>query len=123
MIVDLLTAFSFSLPERGRRKTRKGDIFTSIRRRFSKGRSISMLPPSSGPAAANDTNNSDPYGRSVSADRQSLGSTANNTLGVNSTRSSASELSGLSGQSTTTFIHENSTLVVECNENRVKKYA
>jgi len=65
----------------------------------------------------------DLFNRSVSVDRKSLNSTNQlSTHGLSSARSSASELSGLSSYSTTTFIHENSTLVIECVENRVRKY-
>jgi len=65
----------------------------------------------------------DLFSRSVSVDRKSLNSANQlSALGMSSARSSASELSGLSSYSTTTFIHENSTLVIECSENRVKKY-
>jgi hypothetical protein len=104
--------------ERGRRRTRRGDIFTSIRRRFSKGRSRSMANPEEDMDSGKD----DLFNRSVSVDRKSLNSNQLTALGYSSTRSSASELSGLSSYSTTTFIHENSTLVIECSENRVKKY-
>ncbi|OXA42605.1 uncharacterized protein LOC110859330 isoform X3 [Folsomia candida] len=111
--------------ERGRRKTRKGDIFTSIRRRFSKGRSHSVMGEGGTKDASMADKDADDVTlqRSISADRHSMASTSNNLrLGLGSARSSTSELSGISGFSTTTFVHENSTLVIECVENRVKKY-
>jgi hypothetical protein len=107
--------------ERGRRKTRKGDIFTSIRRRFSKGRSQSAVSGGGATETVEIVNGekTDSLPRSVSADRQSMSSAR---LGLGgSARSSTSELSGISGFSTSTFVHENSTLVIECVENRIQK--
>ncbi|ODN05373.1 Protein kinase C zeta type, partial [Orchesella cincta] len=67
----------------------------------------------------------DIFKRSVSADRHSLLSQQgrlNIGGGLGSARSSVSELSAISGHSTTTYVHENSTLVIECMENRIRKY-
>lgn len=118
----------FELIDRGRRKTRKGDIFTSLRRRLSKTRSHSVV---TGEPRAEETeekqstsDKEDPFKRSVSADRQSLLGPGRLTVGsgLGSARSSVSELSAISGHSTTTYVHENSTLVIECMENRIRKY-
>ena len=68
------------------------------------------------------TEKEDTFKRSVSADRQSLLSHGRLTVGgLGSARSSVSELSAISGHSTTTYVHENSTLVIECVENRIRK--
>lgn len=112
--------------ERGRRKTRRGDIFTSIRRRLSKTRSHSVVtgePRGDADAEKSSTQEEEHmYKRSVSADRQSLLSQGRFLgSGLGSARSSVSELSAVSGHSTTTYVHENSTLVIECMENRIRK--
>ena len=110
--------------ERGRRRTRRGDIFTSIRRRFSKTRSRSANQDGVEDTSLNREQGAsrDRDFRAVSVDRESLASRHfAGILGHNSARSSASELSALSGHSTSTFIHENSTLVIECIENRIRK--
>lgn len=123
----VILSFFLIITERGRRRTRKGDIFTSIRRRFSKGRSHSVMggdksPVNGGSSPTPGAEGSDTFlQRSISADRSSMAS-AGMKMGLGSARSSTSELSGISGFSTTTFVHENSTLVIECVENRVKKW-
>lgn len=75
--------------ERGRRKTRKGDIFTSIRRRFSKGRSHSVMGEGGTKDASMADKDADDVTlqRSISADRHSMASTSNNLrLGLGSAR-------------------------------------
>jgi len=116
--------------DRGRRKTRRGDIFTSLRRRLSKNRSHSVVTAEARNADAdeekdNASDKDDIFKRSVSADRHSLlshGRLGIGSGGLGSARSSVSELSAISGHSTTTYVHENSTLVIECMENRIRKY-
>ncbi|CAL8100389.1 unnamed protein product [Orchesella dallaii] len=116
--------------DRGRRKTRRGDIFTSLRRRLSKTRSHSVVTTearSEDGEEGKDTvsDKDDIFKRSVSADRHSLLSQQGRLMlgsGLGSARSSVSELSAISGHSTTTYVHENSTLVIECMENRIRKY-
>jgi hypothetical protein len=75
------------------------------------------------PDAIGEDGSLDP--RSISADRHNIFVKEVGLgpgLGLSS-RSSASSLSGFSGLSTSTYFHENSTLVIESVENHVKKYA
>jgi len=104
-----------SLTDRGRTRMRKGDIFTSIRKRFTK-RSKSAVPGEETEDPDKEDN------RSASADRGTVPFGRHLGFGGGSTRSSASELSAISGQSTATYYHENSTLVVECMENKIQRY-
>lgn len=100
----------------------------SLRRRLSKTRSHSVVTGDGRGDGEEEkesvSDKDDMFKRSVSADRQSLLSQGRLTVGsgLGSARSSVSELSAVSGHSTTTYVHENSTLVIECMENRVRKY-
>ncbi|XP_065202637.1 uncharacterized protein LOC135832992 isoform X2 [Planococcus citri] len=120
--------------DQGRGRRRKRDFFGTIRRRLNKSRgrakSIDRNALSNGEATADEatTGCHSPSTRSVSADRARDHSahSAHSTVGPlpreGSARSSLSEMSGVSGASSRTYLNEASTLILETVENGIKKY-
>ncbi|KAK3923680.1 Protein kinase C-like 3 [Frankliniella fusca] len=113
--------------KRGRSRRKKRDFFGTIKRRLnrSKVRSKSVDP------GDNENRDQSPsaLSRSISADRAHDGSQHSSSgyltvpgLRADSTRSSLSEASGISGASTRTYINEASNLVLETLENGIHKY-
>ncbi|XP_076328594.1 uncharacterized protein LOC143234825 [Tachypleus tridentatus] len=123
--------------ERGRRRDRRSFMGT-LRRRlsFKKNRSRSVeqkiktpesISRESSRSLSVDRNKSIPGSRESSSNRSSAGNAFLDVPGLardgnSSARSSISEDSDISASSTRTYIHENSTLVVETNENGVLKH-
>ncbi|XP_046675377.1 uncharacterized protein LOC124364163 isoform X5 [Homalodisca vitripennis] len=105
--------------ERGRSR-KKRDFFGTIKKRLSRSK---MRSKSMDPGEYDESSNSDPLNRSISADR-ARDPSAHSTVPPRegSTRSSLSEASGISGASNRTYINEASTLVLETIENGIKKY-
>ncbi|KAK7580388.1 hypothetical protein V9T40_001017 [Parthenolecanium corni] len=121
---------------RGRSRRRR-DFFGTIRRRLnrSRGRAKSVERNGyNGDVSKTDATTScnSPSSRSASADRtrdhsaHSVHSTDFFKVGPlpreGSTRSSLSEMSGVSGASSRTYLNEASTLILETTENGIKKY-
>ncbi|XP_034244281.1 uncharacterized protein LOC117646972 isoform X4 [Thrips palmi] len=112
--------------ERGRSRRKKRDFFGTIKRRLnrSKVRSKSVDPGDH----ENRDQSPSALSRSISADRAHDGSQHSSGyltvpgLRADSTRSSLSEASGISGASTRTYINEASNLVLETLENGIHKY-
>lgn len=112
--------------DRGRSRRKKRDFFGTIKRRLnrSKVRSKSVDPGDH----ENRDQSPSALSRSISADRAHDGSQHSSGyltvpgLRADSTRSSLSEASGVSGASTRTYINEASNLVLETLENGIHKY-
>lgn len=119
--------------DQGRGRRRKRDFFGTIRRRLNRSRgrakSIERNALSNGEATADEaTACHSPSTRSISADRarDTSAHSAHSTVGPlpreGSARSSLSEMSGVSGASSRTYLNEASTLILESVENGIKKY-